>query len=147
MLWVSTTQAQESTNAGGGNATGNGGSASYSVGQVVYTTHFDSIGSISQGVQHAYEIFTTGGNETIWKISLSAFPNPTTDDLILAINDFIKEQLTYLLYDMEGKLLIRGLVIAPKTQVSTSGLSSATYIISIVNQENKIVQSFKVIKK
>jgi hypothetical protein len=51
-------KAQESINAAGGNTTGSGGSASYSVGQVVYTTNTGTNGSVAQGVQQAYEIPT-----------------------------------------------------------------------------------------
>ncbi|MCB0409870.1 MAG: hypothetical protein KDD29_06595, partial [Flavobacteriales bacterium] len=48
--------AQENTVSSGGDALGVGGSASYSVGQVVYTTHTGVNGSIAQGVQQPYEI-------------------------------------------------------------------------------------------
>jgi hypothetical protein len=39
----------------GGEATGSGGSVSYSVGQVVYTTNTGINGSVAQGVQQPYE--------------------------------------------------------------------------------------------
>ncbi len=41
-------QVQESINASGGNASGNGGSASYSVGQITYQTHTGTAGSVAQ---------------------------------------------------------------------------------------------------
>lgn len=44
-LGLTRLQAQEAIPASGGNATGNGGSASYSVGQVVYTTNTGTNGS------------------------------------------------------------------------------------------------------
>ena len=46
-----TAQAQQATTATGGDATGSGGSAAYSVGQIVYTTHTGTTGSVAQGVQ------------------------------------------------------------------------------------------------
>ena len=49
-------QAQTSVNATGGDASGSGGSVSYSVGQVVYTTNTGTSGSVAQGVQQPYEI-------------------------------------------------------------------------------------------
>jgi len=49
-------QAQESVNAAGGNASGSGGTVSYTVGQVVYTTKTGTNGSVAEGVQQAYEI-------------------------------------------------------------------------------------------
>ncbi len=139
-------QAQESPTATGGEATGTGGTASYSVGQVVYTTATGTNGSVAQGVQHAYEIFTTGIKESELNISLSIFPNPTADNLTLQIQDYNNEKLSYQLFDMQGKLLNNGQVTAKQTQINTSSLPSATYFINVVNQENKQVQSFKIIK-
>ena len=51
--------AQESPTAAGGEATGTGGTSSYSVGQVVYTTATGTNGSLAQGVQQPYEISVT----------------------------------------------------------------------------------------
>lgn len=49
-------QARTSVNATGSNASESGGSASYSVGRVVYTTISETSGSVAQGVQQPYEI-------------------------------------------------------------------------------------------
>ena len=146
LLWAGLAQAQESTNVSGGDATGTGGTVAYSVGQVVYTTNTGAGGSVSQGVQHAYEIFTLGVKEPELDISLSAFPNPTSDKLTLQIRNYNNEQLSYKLFDMQGKLLNNGLVNTQQTQINTSTLPPATYFINLVNQENKKVQSFKIIK-
>jgi hypothetical protein len=139
-------QAQESVNGSGGDATGSGGTVAYSVGQVVYTANASASGTASQGVQHAYEIFTVGIKETELNILLSVFPNPTADNLTLHISDYNNEKLTYQLYDMQGKLLNNGQVTAKQTQINTASLPPATYFINVVNQENKKVQSFKIIK-
>ena len=147
MLWAGLAHAQESANASGGDATGSGGTVAYSVGQVVYTTNTGSSGSVAQGVQHAYEIFTIGIKETALNISLIAFPNPTIDNLTLQISDYTNEKLSYQLFDMQGKLLNNGQVVAKQTQINMKSLPSATYFINVVNQENEKVQSFKIIKK
>lgn len=146
LLWAGLAQAQESVNASGGDATGSGGTVAYSVGQVVYTTNTGSTGTVAQGVQHAYEIYSVGINETELNISLSAFPNPTTENLTLQISDFNNEKLAYQLFDTQGKLLSNGQLTAEQTQINTSRLPPAAYFINVVNQENKKVQSFKIIK-
>jgi hypothetical protein len=146
LLWGSFVQAQESANSSGGNAMGSGGTVAYSVGQVVYTTNTGTNGSVAQGVQHAYEIFTVGIKETELNIALSAFPNPTTENLTLQISNYNNEKLSYQLLDMQGKHLINGLVTSQQTQINMNSLSPATYFINVVNQENKKVQSFKIIK-
>ena len=146
LSWSDFAQAQQSSNAAGGDATGSGGSVAYSVGQIVYTTHTGSTGSVAQGVQQAYEIFSIGINETELNSSLSLFPNPIVDNLTLQISDFNKEKLSYILFDTQGKLLSNGQVTAQQTQINTSSLLPATYFIKVLNQENKQVQLFKIIK-
>jgi hypothetical protein len=77
--FVSKTQAQQSTNSSGGNATGSGGKVSYSVGQIVYTSTAGSGGSASQGVQQPYEIFTLGIDDfSNINLTMIVYPNPTT---------------------------------------------------------------------
>jgi hypothetical protein len=146
LLWVSLAKAQESANASGGDATGNGGNVAYSIGQVAYITNIGSSGSVAEGVQHAYEIFSVGIEETTLNISLIAFPNPTSNNLTLQISDYNNEKLGFQLYDLQGKLLTSGLVTAQQTQINAESLPPATYFINVVNQENKKIQSFKIIK-
>ena len=139
-------QAQQSANAAGGDATGGGGTVAYSVGQVVYTSNNSPSGTVSQGVQQAYEIFLIGINETELNSSLSVFPNPILDNLTLQISDYNNEKLSFYLYDLQGKLLNKEQIIAEQTQINTSSLPPATYFIEVLNQVNKQVQSFKIIK-
>jgi len=146
LLWAGFTQAQESANSSGGDATGSGGTVAYSIGQIVYTTNTGGSGSIAQGVQHAYEIFTVGITETEFNISLIAFPNPTTENLTLQISDYNNEKLAYQLFDIQGKQLSNGQITAQQTQINMNRLPTATYFINVVNQENKQVQSFKINK-
>jgi hypothetical protein len=151
MLWAvllcaGLAQAQVSVNSTGGNATGSGGSVSYSIGQVLYTTNTANEGSLAQGVQQAYEIIPVGINQNEPKISLSVFPNPIADNLILQVNEFEHSTLNFQLCDINGKQLSKGQIIAKQTQINTASLSSATYFINVVNQENQKVQTFKIIK-
>src|SRR5574344_478883 len=100
-------QAQESINTTGGNASGSGGTVSYSVGQVMYNTHTGTNGSVAEGVQQPYEISVVIGIEEAKDINLllSAFPNPTDDYLTLEIQSIIQTQYFASLYDLNGKLL------------------------------------------
>ena len=91
-----TIHAQQTVDASGGDATGSGGSASYSVGQIVYTTHTGSNGSISQGVQQSYEIFTLS-NAALSTVNLVAttYPNPTSGviNISLAMDETSKVEI------------------------------------------------------
>ena len=146
LLWSSLAQAQESVNTSGGDATGNGGTVAYSIGQVVFTNNMGSNGSEAQGVQQAYEIFSLVTNESELNIILKIFPNPISENLNLQISGYNNEKLSYQLVDIQGKLLDYGQVTAQLTQIKMHCLPSATYLIHFTNQENKEVQSFKIIK-
>jgi len=141
-------QAQEIVNATGGDASGNGGSTSYSVGQVVYTTNTGESGSVAQGVQQPYEISVVTGLEEAKGITLSvsAYPNPTTNYLTLSIGEFDISNLSYQLYDMNGKLLQSEKITGNQTRMVTSNLVSATYFVKVI-QGNKEVKTFKIIKQ
>ena len=140
-------QAQTSINATGGDATGGGGSASYSVGQVVYTTNTGTSGSVAQGVQQAFEISVVTAIEEAKGINLSvtAYPNPTTDYLTLRIDEFEISNLSFQLYDMNGKLLQNEKITGNQTSIVMSNLVPATYFVKVI-QGSKEVKTFKIIK-
>tara|TARA_B100000780_G_scaffold264553_1_gene219297 strand:- start:765 stop:1244 length:480 start_codon:yes stop_codon:yes gene_type:complete len=138
--------AQSANTASGGEATGTGGSVSYSIGQIAYTSNTSDNGTVSQGVQQPYEIYTVGIQETALEITLSVFPNPTVNDLTLQIGNYNNEELSYQLYDMQGRLLNTGKVTETLTPIETAQLPSSTYFINVVDQKSKKIQTFKVIK-
>ena len=131
--------------ASGGDATGSGGSVAYSVGQIVYTTSTGTTGSVAQGVEQAYEIYSVGIKETSLNISLSVFPNPTSDFLTLKVEDYNDETLSFDLLDEQGKLILSEQITNQETQVAMSTLARGSYFINIV-QTNKKIQTFKIIK-
>jgi len=141
-------QAQESVNTTGGNASGSGGSVSYSVGQVVYTTNTGINGSVAQGVQQPYEISVVTAIEEAKGINLtvSAYPNPTTDYLTLEVKEFELSNLHFQLYDMSGKLLQSEKITGNQTSIAMSNLTPATYFVKVV-QGKEEVKTFKIIKK
>ena len=141
-------QAQTSINATGGNASGSGGSASYSVGQVVYTTNTGTNGSVAQGVQQPFEISVVTAIEEAKGINLSvsAYPNPTTDYLTLEVKEFELSNMSFQLYDMNGKLLQNEKITGNQTSIVMSNLVPATYFVK-VTESNKEVKTFKIIKK
>lgn len=146
-LGLTELQAQESVNATGGNASGSGGSASYSVGQVVYTANTGTNGSVSQGVQQPYEISVVTGLEEAKGINLSvsAYPNPTTDYLTLEVKEFDLSNLRFQLYDMSGKLLQSEKITNNRTSIMMINLLPSTYFLKVI-QGNKEVKTFKIIK-
>lgn len=141
------TYAQQATDAAGGNASGSGGSVSYSVGQVVYTTHTGTNGSVAQGVQQAYEIsIATGINDTEdTGIHLSAYPNPAKDILNLKVDHYTEGKFLYQLFDISGKLLEAKHIEAKEISITMSNWPQATYFLKIT-QNHEVIKTFKILK-
>lgn len=139
--------AQETIPASGGNATGTGGSASYSIGQIVYTINTGTNFYIVQGVQQPYEIsvLTAIGEKQEISLSSSVYPNPTTEFLVLKVENFSNENLSYQLLDINGKLLENKKVSGDETSIFMGNLFPATYILKVLRDDEEI-QSFKIIK-
>jgi hypothetical protein len=140
-------QAQEAIPASGGDASGSGGSVSYSVGQVVYNTNTGTSGSVAQGVQQPYEISVVSGIEEATSISLicSAYPNPATDFLTLKVENFNKADLSYQLFDVDGKRIENKIIEGNETSIIMSNLAPSTYFLKVI-QNNKEVKTFKIVK-
>lgn len=140
-------QAQENINATGGNASGSGGSVSYSVGQVAYQTHIGTSGSVVEGVQQPFEITEVTGIEEAGGINLSVstFPNPTTDFITLKVANYDNENLSYQLYDISGKLLENKKISGNETPISMENLVPAIYFLKVINNHQEI-KTFKIVK-
>lgn len=151
IVGLTSLQAQETIPASGGNATGSGGSVSYTVGQVVYSTNAGADGSVAQGVQQPYEISVVTGVDQLRNVTLTcrAYPNPTTNFLTLEIEDEMPEQFSASLYDLSGKLLQSLKVIGRETTIPMETLAPATYFLKIeakTNSTSNNFKSFKIIK-
>ena len=146
VLVLTQVQAQEAIPATGGEASGGGGSASYTVGQTAYTISTGITGTVAPGVQHAYLISVeTGIEETAISLSITAYPNPTTDILNLK-TDIESLDLSIHLYNINGKLLQSKKLDDNKTSIDMSGLAPSIYFMKVFDNQHE-VKTFKIIKK
>jgi hypothetical protein len=146
LLGAQIVYSQEAIPVSGGEANGPGGSVSYTVGQVFYTTYTGSTGSVSQGVQQPYE-FQVIINSKLKNINLTAvtYPNPTKDFIILKITDSAFNNLRYTLFDANVKFIASDAISASRTQIQMKYLTIGVYILK-VSKKNKILKTFKIIK-
>jgi len=137
--------AQQATVTAGGEATGTGGTQSFSVGQVFYSQISSSSGSVNQGVQQSYVISTSleHPNNHI-QLELLAYPNPTRDYLHLKIEGQESKELRFRMIDMKGQILETGSAFNGTT-INVQDYAVSTYFLQII-ESDRIIQSFKIIK-
>lgn len=139
-------QAQETSLTAGGEASGSGGTISYSVGQTVYETSTGSNGEVITGVQQSYEISDILGLEEAIGINLSvaAYPNPTANYLTLTVDEI--SNLTFQLYDTSGRFLQNEKITSTKTSIDMTRLAPAIYFLRVI-KNNKEIKIIKIVKK
>lgn len=146
LFGIMNVNAQKATVASGGNATGSGGTVSYSIGQVADKTQSGTTGTITQGVQQPFEIVTLSGSEfTNIKLEAIVFPNPTVLNVTLKITNSDLENFSYQLFDLRGRLLNEGKISNEETIIEMDRHPSATYLLK-VNSNSKELKTFKILK-
>ena len=143
--------AQHSMNTIGGNVSNTTGSVSYSIGQIVYCHYSNHDCHVSEGVQQPYEIYviTSIHMPDDDDLSISVFPNPAGDHLILSVSGKDDHNLTdyqYVLMDMYGRTLKSGIVIKENTLIDMSDKKPGVYFLQL-RTSKQAIGLLKVIKR
>jgi hypothetical protein len=138
--------AQQAVIATGGNASGSGGTVAYSVGQIVYKTNIGPNGSVSNGIQQAFEISTlTGIEDNKISLNLQVYPNPTNGYLTLSIDKTEFTSFNFQLTDNTGKVIESKVVTSPNEIINMECLAKSVYFLK-VSRNDLDVKTFKIIK-
>lgn len=137
---------QQNTVSAGGEASGSGGTVSYSIGQIDYQTFTGSSGTISQGVQQPFEIYSVGITENVMEIEASLFPNPAVASVTLSFEAWESYPgTTYRLTDETGRIIRAEIITSKETSINVSNLPDACYYLQVLVSE-QMVKNFKLVK-
>ena len=135
---------QQVIGAAGATTTATGGSVSYTVGEIaVQTTETGTVSSF-EGVQQAYEIYKVGVTELASGSYINVYPNPTNGQLTLKTKN-LNKNLSYELYDSQGKLIQECASFSDGHILSISEFVNAVYYLKI-SSDSQPIQTFKIIK-
>lgn len=150
LLAVMSLSAQSALVGTGGEASGSGGSVSYSVGQIAVQSNSEGSTSISEGVQQPYEIDVVGV-DNYPDITLNAilYPNPTQGNLQLVMSNdqlqMVNGQWLINVFDTNGKYLFSKQINSETTQLDLSPYATGTYYINVCSGKD-VMKTFKVVK-
>ena len=143
-----TLSAQSAVVPTGGSASGNGGTVTYTVGQIALQSSSDGTTSISEGVQQPYEISAVGvDNYPAITLNMVVYPNPTQGSLQLSMGN---EELgngnwEVKVFDLNGKYLFSKKIEGEITHFDLSPYATGTYYINIC-KGTEAMKTFKVVK-
>ncbi|MEJ5103289.1 T9SS type A sorting domain-containing protein [Chryseobacterium sp. MYb328] len=131
----------------GTDISGGNGSVSYSIGLAAYL--YKGAGDqITEGVQQPYEIVALATHEALSTNleGILLYPNPFKDYLYLDFTTHNFKDAEYQLFDAQGKLIRKNVILQSKSELNFSDIPSAMYIIRI-NLHGENLKTFKIIKK
>lgn len=139
-------QAQSTIVAAGGNAIGPTAQVSYTIGQVVYTSQYNSDAIVDQGVQHSIEIYPVSIGKEESECSLSVFPNPTCESITISLGIAVRYRGEWSIIDIHGKQVLSQEYDSPSMTISLADLPSGSFTLLIRDAiSNK--QQFYTVKK
>ena len=119
----------------------------FTIGEVIIDTGTDGTNDLTQGFHQTNWNFL-GVEDFAPDYEASIFPNPTSD--VLNINTSSFENVTYTLYDAQGKLVLQSILAAEVTPIQVSHLAPGSYSLQLTFEEGKKsaskTKTFKLIK-
>lgn len=135
---------QERSVAAGGDISGSSGSFSFTVGLPDYSNYSGASGSVSEGVQQPFELFSLGIEEWNTTIDFSVYPNPVSSYLTI---DFPMklEDVSYEIIDGTGRIVKDGKLLEMSNVISLQELAMANYHF-VVKQHSTVLRTYQIIK-
>ena len=142
LLTTLSVSAQEVVSTQGDSYSNASGSIDFTIGEVVINTETDGTSDITQGFHQTNWNFV-GLEDHAPNYEAIIFPNPTED--VLNIRTSMFENVTYTLYDAQGKLVMQNVLSAEQTPIQVGQLAPGNYSITLTNQTQNL-KTFKLIK-
>ena len=121
--------AQEVVSTQGGSYSNASANIDFTIGELVINTVTDGTNALTQGFHQTNWNFV-GLEDYAPDYQATIFPNPTQDVLNIRTSTF--ENVTYTLYDAQGKLVIQNILTAEQTPIQVSQLAPGAYSLELI---------------
>jgi hypothetical protein len=138
---------QESINTAGNDIISNNGSVSFSIGQSFYQEYTDNNYLLNQGVQQPFETLILAVEEVLTTNWIKVFPNPASENITIFFTPLDNSHYSYTIYDLQGRYLFSNPINEQLTNINLNNISLKMFLVSIKNQDNQVVKTFKILKR
>lgn len=133
---------QEVISSQGDSYSNTSGSIDFTLGEVIIDTETNGTNDITQGFHQTNWNFV-GLEDAAPEYSATIYPNPTSDYLNIQVNEY--KEVSYVLYDSQGKLISGDSLNNEKTSVPVNELPSGGYSL-VLTRNNTTLKTFKLVK-
>lgn len=142
LLTALTVSAQEVIATQGDSYSNASANIDFTIGEVIINTGTDGTNDLTQGFHQTNWNFL-GVEDFAPNYEAIIFPNPTEDVFNIRTSTF--ENVTYTLYDAQGKLVMQDILSAEQTPIQVSQLAPGSYSLTL-NNATQNLKTFKLIK-
>jgi hypothetical protein len=138
-------QAQQVISSAGASATGTGVQLSWTIGEPVIETFTGTSAILTQGF-HQSKLTVTAVDPTLFPgLDVSVYPNPVSTQLWYKISGERMQNLSYRLFNAEGKAILNKTVENPEELINMEIYTSGIYLLKFFREDDPL-KTFKIIK-
>ena len=144
LLVFGSVNAQEVVSSSGDSYSNASGSIDFTIGETVIATGTDGTNDLTQGFHQTNWNFV-GLEDFDPLFEATIYPNPTSE--VLNIKASVFEKVTYILYDVNGKIISQNFLSAEVTAVPVANLAPGQYSVALYGENKNQIKTFKLIKQ
>lgn len=118
------------------------GKIDFTIGEIVTNTETDGANDLTQGFHQTNWNFVSI-EDHVPNYEAIIYPNPTED--FLNIKASLYKNVSYVLYDEMGRLILQGLLSGEQTAFEVSPLATGRYSLTLINLKENL-KTFNIIK-
>ena len=145
VLFASNANGQSSVNSGGDEFETSEAKVTVTAGEPAVGVVKDNDASADIGFQQSYESENVSIQETLSKLKLSVYPNPTADKV--TVKNENQDPLDYTFFQLDGRNISTGTTSEPLVELSLIDQPAGVYFVKFTDTQNNLTKTFKIIKK
>lgn len=143
LLCTLTVSSQEVIASQGNSYSNSSVSIDFTIGEVVIATLNNTGNTLTQGF-HQTNLTVLAIDDFDINYQARVFPNPTQDLLQVEIQNF--EGLNFKMYDIQGRQLSQQKIYSINTSINTTPYAKGLYLLVILNENNQLLKTYRIIK-
>lgn len=146
ILNISPIHAQEVLSSGGSTYKGSTVQLDWTVGEPIVETITSGSGALTQGFHQGNLTVTAIDQIALGGIQLKVYPNPVSDQLMIDSEKKETKNLSFMLYNVAGQLLLQKLIEQPVETVNMQVYVPGNYLLKVCTENSTPIQTFKIVK-
>lgn len=122
-----------------------GYAVSWTLGEPVIATGSSGSYSLTQGF-HQPKLTVTSTDILAIDLNIKVYPNPA-QEFVTINSEQLLENARYALFSLSGEKLMEGKIRSSTTRLNLEKMASGTYILKLSGENNRPLQTYKIVKR